>query len=106
MASKRNISYGLLLHLFMSSFLPGLFCTTEIEQRKHPRPTLAHLASKKPKTLILGSTEDSKQKKNVEELSRERNREKAHIIEVLEIEEDDEGGVLLSRKMKVGPTSD
>ncbi|KAL2533014.1 putative abhydrolase domain-containing protein [Abeliophyllum distichum] len=49
----------------------------EMDRWMCPRPTIARLASKKSRVLALSSSEDSKQKKVIEELSREGNREEA-----------------------------
>ncbi|KAL2465696.1 hypothetical protein Adt_41547 [Abeliophyllum distichum] len=89
-------------------YLDVPYVYAEFEQGNHPRLTMARLASKKPRVLASGSFEDSKQKKVIEDLSRERNREEAEKIDVIKIDkgaEAAEGEVRLTRKRKVGASS-
>ncbi|KAL2542672.1 hypothetical protein Adt_03650 [Abeliophyllum distichum] len=76
-----------MFHFVVCYYLSLSFCVAEFEQGKHPRLTIARLASKRPRILAPGSSEDSKQKKVIEDLSRERNREEAEKTDVIEIEE-------------------
>ncbi|KAL2470236.1 Uncharacterized protein Adt_38372 [Abeliophyllum distichum] len=86
-------------------------CLTELAEMNRgmrPRPTMARLTSKKSKVLALGSSEDFKQKKVIEELSREENRKEVGATFVIEIDEaarTSEGEVSLTRKKKVGGSS-
>ncbi|KAL2526842.1 hypothetical protein Adt_11896 [Abeliophyllum distichum] len=80
-ASSLNRRYGFSLNRHRCLTELGLMASkAEMDQGKHPRPTMARLATKKPRVLAPGSSEDSKHKKVIENLSRERNR---NIREVL-----------------------
>ncbi|KAL2526478.1 hypothetical protein Adt_11532 [Abeliophyllum distichum] len=50
-----------------------------MDQGMRPRPTMVCLASSKPKSLASGSSEDSKQKKVIDELCLERNKREAVV---------------------------
>ncbi|KAL2542868.1 hypothetical protein Adt_03846 [Abeliophyllum distichum] len=79
-----------------------------MDKGKLPRPTMAHFASKKSKALAPGPSEDSKHKNVIEDLSRDGNRDEADKADVVEIDESVEAAeeeVPLSRKRKVGTSS-
>ncbi|KAL2474772.1 Uncharacterized protein Adt_35508 [Abeliophyllum distichum] len=69
-----------------------------MDKDKRLRPALARLSKQKPRALASGSSEESRQKKVLEDLSRQVNKEASKVIEV----EDSapEGDVPLSRKRK------
>ncbi|KAL2497916.1 hypothetical protein Adt_23466 [Abeliophyllum distichum] len=70
--------YGFLLDRQCCLVKLGLMASkAEMDQGVRPRPTMALLASRKPNSLAPGSSEDSKQKKVIEELSREGNKGEA-----------------------------
>ncbi|KAL2540229.1 hypothetical protein Adt_01207 [Abeliophyllum distichum] len=80
----------------------------KMDQGMRPRPIMAHLASRKPKFLAPGFSEDSKQKKVIEELSWEENKGEAGVAGVIKIDEGVEasvGDVPLLRKGKTGAFS-
>ncbi|KAL2508960.1 hypothetical protein Fot_32607 [Forsythia ovata] len=58
--------------------MPLLMCfSSAVKFGKRPRPALVRLSGTKPWTLQLGSLEDSRQKKTIEEISRETAQEEA-----------------------------
>ncbi|KAL2532567.1 Uncharacterized protein Adt_05918 [Abeliophyllum distichum] len=104
-----NRQYGFLLNRHRCLIELGLMASkAEFEQGKRTRPTMARLASKKPRLLVPGSSEDKKQKKVIEDLSREENKSEALRVNVVEINEDEDGPggeVPLVRKRKAGSSS-
>ncbi|KAL2481039.1 hypothetical protein Adt_34005 [Abeliophyllum distichum] len=59
-ADPKTQSYGLILNRHRCLVELGLMASNaEIDQGKHPRPTLAHLMKQRPKVLVLGSAEDT-----------------------------------------------
>ncbi|KAL2480591.1 hypothetical protein Adt_33557 [Abeliophyllum distichum] len=71
-----------------------------MDQGKRHRPTLACLTKQRPKVLVLGSAEDTSQRKVIEGLSREENREAVGASIVIEVDDAPKGEVPLSRKRK------
>ncbi|KAL2497716.1 hypothetical protein Adt_23266 [Abeliophyllum distichum] len=87
-ASLLNRRYGFLLDRQRYLIELGLMASkAEIDQSMRPRLTMARLASRKTKPLAPGSSEDSKQKKVIEELSQEGNKVEAGVAGVIEIDE-------------------
>ncbi|KAL2471585.1 hypothetical protein Adt_39721 [Abeliophyllum distichum] len=72
----------------------------EMDQGRHPRPTLAKLTKQRPKTLAPGSAEDTSQRKAVEDLSRAENKEVTGASKVIEVDDAPEVEVPLSWKRK------
>ncbi|KAL2481025.1 Glyceraldehyde-3-phosphate dehydrogenase [Abeliophyllum distichum] len=59
-ADPKTQSYGLILNRHRCLVELGLIASNaEIDQGKHPRPTLARLMKQRPKVLVLGSVEDT-----------------------------------------------
>ncbi|KAL2526400.1 putative abhydrolase domain-containing protein [Abeliophyllum distichum] len=73
----------------------------ELDQGRHPQPTLAHLTKQRQKVFAPGSAEDTFQRKVIEDLSREGNREVVDALKVIEVDDAVEGEVPLSRKRKL-----
>ncbi|KAL2479860.1 putative abhydrolase domain-containing protein [Abeliophyllum distichum] len=72
-----------------------------MDKDKRPRPALARLSKQKPRALASGSSEESRQKKVLEDLSRQGSKETAQTSKVIEVEDSaPEGDVPLSRKRK------
>ncbi|KAL2455993.1 hypothetical protein Adt_47002 [Abeliophyllum distichum] len=72
-----------------------------MDKDKRPRPALARLSKQKPRALASGSSEESCQKKVLEDLSRQGSKETAQTSKVIEVEDSTpEGDVPLSRKRK------
>ncbi|KAL2484929.1 hypothetical protein Adt_29685 [Abeliophyllum distichum] len=85
-----NRQYGFLLNRHRCLIELGLMASkAAFDQGKRSRPTMARLASKKPRLLVPGSSEDTKQKKVIEDLSREENKNEASKVDVVEINEDE-----------------
>ncbi|KAL2511761.1 Uncharacterized protein Adt_17361 [Abeliophyllum distichum] len=94
-------SYELILNRHRCLVELGLMASkAEMDQGKRPRPTLAHLTKQRPKVLVLGSTEDTSQRKVIEDLSRKGNREAVGASTVIEVDDATDGEVPLSRKRK------
>ncbi|KAL2497971.1 hypothetical protein Adt_23521 [Abeliophyllum distichum] len=108
-ASPLNRRYGFLLDRQCCLVKLGLMASkAEMDQGVRPRPTMARLASRKPNSLAPGSSEDSKQKKVIEELSWEGNKGEASSAGVIKIDEEAEasgGDLSLSRKRKAEASS-
>ncbi|KAL2497999.1 Plus3 domain-containing protein [Abeliophyllum distichum] len=66
------------------------------------RPALARLSKQKPRALTAGSSEEVRQKKVLEDLSREDNKKAVEASKVIEVDDSSapEGDVSLSRKRK------
>ncbi|KAL2497704.1 putative abhydrolase domain-containing protein [Abeliophyllum distichum] len=75
----------------------------ELDQGRRPRPTLVRLTKQRPKVLAPGSVEDTSQRKVIEDLSREGNREVVDASKVIEVDDVVEGEVPLSQKRKCTP---
>ncbi|KAL2485780.1 Uncharacterized protein Adt_30536 [Abeliophyllum distichum] len=58
-----------------------------MDQERRPRLTLARLTKQRPRVLVPGSTEDTLQKKVIEDLSREGSREEVAAPDVVEVED-------------------
>ncbi|KAL2472320.1 Uncharacterized protein Adt_40456 [Abeliophyllum distichum] len=72
-----------------------------MDKDKRPRPALARLNKQKPRDLASGSFEESRQKKVLEDLSRQVSKEAVQASSVIEVEDSAlEGDVPLSRKRK------
>ncbi|KAL2479993.1 hypothetical protein Adt_32959 [Abeliophyllum distichum] len=71
-----------------------------MDQGRRPRPTLARLTKQRPKILVPGSTEDTSQRKAIEDLSREENKEAVEASKVIEVDDAPEVEVPLSQKKK------
>ncbi|KAL2513347.1 hypothetical protein Adt_18947 [Abeliophyllum distichum] len=73
-----------------------------MDKEKRPRPSLASLSKQKPRALTAGSSEEVRQKKVLEDMSREGNKEAIEASKVIEVDDSiaPEGGVPLSRKRK------
>ncbi|KAL2474234.1 hypothetical protein Adt_34970 [Abeliophyllum distichum] len=94
-------SYRLILNRHRCLVELGLMASkAEMDQGRRPRPTLAHLTKQRPKVLVPGSTEDTSQRKVIEDLSREENREAVEACKVIEVDDAPEEEVPLSRKRK------
>ncbi|KAL2492958.1 hypothetical protein Adt_28586 [Abeliophyllum distichum] len=100
MASKDSAYF---VSLYFRSLLMHVLCAAEVEQEKCLRLTLTRLTGKKPRSLAPGSSEDSKQKKVIKDLSREGNVEKDEKADVIKIEDAGlpEREAPLTRKRKV-----
>ncbi|KAL2474364.1 hypothetical protein Adt_35100 [Abeliophyllum distichum] len=86
-ADPKTQSYGLILNRHRC--LVGLDLMTskvEMEQGRRPRPTLARLTKQRPKVLVLGSAEDTSQRKVIEDLSMEGNKEAVEASKVIEVD--------------------
>ncbi|KAL2471833.1 hypothetical protein Adt_39969 [Abeliophyllum distichum] len=72
-----------------------------MDKDKRPRPALARLSKQKPRALASGTFEESRQKKVLEDLSRQVSKETVQASKVIEVEDSAlEGDVPLSRKRK------
>ncbi|KAL2512348.1 Plus3 domain-containing protein [Abeliophyllum distichum] len=72
-----------------------------MDKDKRPRPALARLSKQKPRALAPSSSEESRQKKVLEDLSRQGSKETAQTLKVIKVEDSaPEGDVPLSRKRK------
>ncbi|KAL2466273.1 hypothetical protein Adt_42124 [Abeliophyllum distichum] len=92
------------LHAFETIYLPKKLPKKKGKDKEPDWPTLASLAGTKPRTLPLGSLEDARQKKVVEEISREANRKETDKADEVDIEEEmqtTKGEVSLTKKRKV-----
>ncbi|KAL2485725.1 hypothetical protein Adt_30481 [Abeliophyllum distichum] len=69
-----------------------------MDQGRCPWPTLARLTKQRPKVLVPGYAEDTSQRKVIEDLSREGNKEVVEASKVIEFDDAPEGEVPLSRK--------
>ncbi|KAL2474324.1 hypothetical protein Adt_35060 [Abeliophyllum distichum] len=80
-------------------FVQGLMT---MDKEKRPRPALAHLNKQKPRALAVDSSEEARQKKVLEDMSREENNEVVEASKVIEVDDSSapEGDVPLSRKRK------
>ncbi|KAL2533441.1 Plus3 domain-containing protein [Abeliophyllum distichum] len=73
-----------------------------MDKEKRPRPVLARLNKQKPRALATGSSKEVRQKKVLEDISREGNKEAVEASKVIEVDDFSapEGDVPLSRKRK------
>ncbi|KAL2460632.1 Uncharacterized protein Adt_44052 [Abeliophyllum distichum] len=71
-----------------------------MDKEKRPRPALARLSKHKPRALTASSSEEVRQKKVLEDMSRQGNKEAVEASKVIEVDDSTapEGGVPLSRK--------
>ncbi|KAL2505873.1 hypothetical protein Adt_21494 [Abeliophyllum distichum] len=120
---RHSLRFEMPLHIFQTVYLPKKFPKkndkgrrrradfeqekrpTPFEQEKRPTPSLARVMAAKVKELHLGSTEDNRQKKAIEEVSKEATLEEVQNIATTLVPEelssrDDE---LLAKKKKTGP---
>ncbi|KAL2497090.1 putative abhydrolase domain-containing protein [Abeliophyllum distichum] len=95
-AYQKSRSYELILNRHR--------CLLKWIKEDAPRPTLARLTKQRPKTLVPGSVEDTSQRKAIEDLSRERNKEAVEASKVIEVDDTPEVEVPLSRKKKARAT--
>ncbi|KAL2471876.1 hypothetical protein Adt_40012 [Abeliophyllum distichum] len=74
-----------------------------MDKEKLPRPALARLSKQKPRALTASSSEEVRQKKALEDMSREGNKEAVEASKVIEVDDSSapEGYVPLSRKRKL-----
>ncbi|KAL2474613.1 Plus3 domain-containing protein [Abeliophyllum distichum] len=101
-ADTKSRSYSFILNRQRCLVELGLIPSqAEMDQGRHPRPTLAKLAKQRPRTLVPGSAEDSSQRRVIEDLSRAGNKEAPKVIEV---DDTPETEVPLSRKRKARPS--
>ncbi|KAL2454030.1 Plus3 domain-containing protein [Abeliophyllum distichum] len=104
-ADQKSRSYGLILNRHRCLVELGLMASkAEMDQGRCPRPTLARLTKQRPKTLVPGSAEDTSQRKAIEDLSREENKEAVEASKVIEVDDAPEVEVPLSRKRKARAT--
>ncbi|KAL2505187.1 Uncharacterized protein Adt_20808 [Abeliophyllum distichum] len=102
-ADSKSRSYGFILNRQRCLVELGLVPSkdvAEMDQRRRPRPTLAKLAKQRSRILVLGSAEDTSQRKAIEDLSRAGNKEVAGASNVIEVDDAPEVEVPLSRKRK------
>ncbi|KAL2517015.1 putative abhydrolase domain-containing protein [Abeliophyllum distichum] len=100
-ADPKTRSYGLILNRQRCLVELGLMASkAEMDQGKRPRPMLARLTKQRPKVLVPGSAEDTSQRKVIEDLTMERNREAVGASTVIEVDDASEEEVPLSRKRK------
>ncbi|KAL2486303.1 Uncharacterized protein Adt_31059 [Abeliophyllum distichum] len=99
-ASPSTRRYGFILNRHNCLIELGLMASKH--QERSPRSTLARLTKQRPKVLAPGSSEDLRQKKVLEDLSREGNRDEAEAPNVVEIQDTNasEVDVPLTRKKK------
>ncbi|KAL2542936.1 hypothetical protein Adt_03914 [Abeliophyllum distichum] len=72
-----------------------------MDKDKRPRPAFARLSKQKPRALASGFSKESRQKKFLEDLSRQVSKETAQTLKVIEVEDSaPEGDVPLPRKRK------
>ncbi|KAL2461607.1 hypothetical protein Adt_45027 [Abeliophyllum distichum] len=73
-----------------------------MDKEKCPRPALARLNKQKPRALVAGSPKEVRQKKVLEDMSQEENREAVQVSNVIEVDDFSapEGDAPLSRKTK------
>ncbi|KAL2525130.1 Uncharacterized protein Adt_10184 [Abeliophyllum distichum] len=97
--------YGLILNRHRCLVELGLMASkAEMDQERHPQPTLECLTKQRPRILVPSSAEDTSQKKVIEDLSREENGVEVAAPDVLEVENSGapEGDAPLKRKRKSG----
>ncbi|KAL2457868.1 Uncharacterized protein Adt_46192 [Abeliophyllum distichum] len=104
---QKTRSYGMILNRHRCLVELGLMASkAEMDQGRRPRPTLACLTKQRPKILVLGSAEDTSQRKAIEDLSREGNKEAVEASKVIEVD-DAPGGKCLylgrERRGLLGP---
>ncbi|KAL2517960.1 putative abhydrolase domain-containing protein [Abeliophyllum distichum] len=100
-ADQKTRSYGLILNRHRCLVELDLMASkAELDQGRHPQPTLASLTKQRPKVLAPSSAEDTSQRKVIEDLSREENREAVDASKVIEVDDTMEEEVSLSRKRK------
>ncbi|KAL2531138.1 Uncharacterized protein Adt_04489 [Abeliophyllum distichum] len=100
-----NWRYRLILNRHRCLIELGLMASNaEMDQERCPRLTLARLTKQRPRVLVPGSTEDTLQKKVIEDLSREGSREEVAAPDVVEVEDAGvpEGEAPLKRKRNSG----
>ncbi|KAL2456621.1 hypothetical protein Adt_46715 [Abeliophyllum distichum] len=92
--------YGFILNRHCCLIELGLMT---MDKKKCPRPVLARLNKQKLRALVAGSSEEARQKKVLEDLSREENREAVEALKVIEVDDSNapEGDVPQLRKMKL-----
>ncbi|KAL2465248.1 Uncharacterized protein Adt_41099 [Abeliophyllum distichum] len=104
-ADSKSRSYSFILNRQRCLVELGLVASkAEMDQGRRPRPTLAKLAKQRPRTLVPGSTEDTSQRKAIEDLSKAGNKEAPGASNVIEVEDVPEVEVPLSRKRKAKST--
>ncbi|KAL2461384.1 hypothetical protein Adt_44804 [Abeliophyllum distichum] len=100
-AAPLTWSYGLILNIHRCLVeLSFMASKAEMDQGRRPHPTLARLTKQRLKVLVPDSTEDTSQRKVIEDLSREEN--KAEVFAPNEDSGVPEGEATLKRKRKGG----
>ncbi|KAL2518298.1 hypothetical protein Adt_14545 [Abeliophyllum distichum] len=91
--------YGFILNRHRDLIELGLMT---MDKEKRPRPALARLNKQKSRALAVGSSEEARQKKVLEDMSWEENKEVVEASKVIEVDDSSalEGDVPLSRKKK------
>ncbi|KAL2505885.1 hypothetical protein Adt_21506 [Abeliophyllum distichum] len=111
---RHSFGFEMPLHIFQTVYLPKKFPkkndkgrrrSADFEQENRPTPSLARMMAAKVKELRVGSTEENRQKKAIEEVSKEATLEEVQNIATTLVSEelssrDDE---LLAKKKKTGP---